>query len=78
MQVPTGWTGISFRRNETCFPIKQKPLKERLWADLQMFLADNTDAWVLQGDGSYEHLAPGDDPPVSAQQAFLEQFATTG
>jgi polyphosphate kinase len=67
-----------FRRNETCFPIKQKPLKERLWADLQMFLADNTGAWVLQGDGSYEHLTPGDDPPVSAQQAFLEQFATTG
>jgi polyphosphate kinase len=63
-----------FRRNETCFPIKQKPLKERLWADLQIFLADNTSAWVLQGDGSYEHLTPGDGPPVSAQQFFLNQF----
>jgi len=64
-----------FRRSETCFPIKQKPLKERLWADLELFLADNTNAWLLQGDGTYELLVPADDPPVSAQQTFLEQLS---
>lgn len=63
-----------FRRNETCFPIKQKPLKERLWADLELFLADNTHAWILQGDGTYQPLVAGDDIPVSAQESFLEQF----
>ena len=63
-----------FRRNETCFPIKQKPLKERLWADLELFLADNTEAWILQGDGTYEPLVPGDDVAVSAQETFLAQF----
>lgn len=67
-----------FRRNETCFPIKQKPLKERLWADLELFLADNTDAWILQGDGTYEPLATAGDPPVSAQQNFLEQLGNPG
>ena len=65
-----------FRRNETCFPIKQKPLKKRLWSDLELFLADNTGAWILQGDGTYELLRPGDDAPVSAQQIFLDQFGT--
>jgi len=66
-----------FRRNETCFPIKQKPLKQRLWSDLELFLADNTGSWILQGDGTYELLQPGDDVPVSAQQTFLDQFGTT-
>ena len=66
-----------FRRNETCFPIKQKPLKERLWADLELFLADNTEAWILQSDGTYEPLVPGNDPPVTAQQKFLEQLSSS-
>lgn len=67
-----------FRRNETCFPIKQKPLKERLWRDLELFLEDNTDAWILRGDGTYEHLSPGDNPPISAQRRFLEQLSVSG
>jgi len=67
-----------FRRNEACFPIKQKPLKERLWSDLELFLADNTNAWVLHGDGTYELISRGDAPAVSAQQSFLGQFASTG
>lgn len=64
-----------FRRNETCFPIKQKPLKERLRADLELFLDDNTAAWVLQGDGHYEHLTPGQDTPVSSQHQFLQTLS---
>ena len=67
-----------FRRNETCFPIKQKPLKERLWNDLQLFLADNTGAWILESDGTYEKIAPDDDNVVSAQNTFLESLAATG
>ena len=64
-----------FRRNETCFPIKQKPLKERLWSDLQLFLADNTHAWILTGDGTYERLSANGAEPVSAQQTFLKTLA---
>lgn len=66
-----------FRRNETCFPIKQKPLKERLWKDIELFLADNMDAWLLRGDGSYERLTPGSDPPVSVQQVLLQEHAAS-
>ena len=69
------WMGRNFfRRNETCFPIKQKPLKERLWADLELFLADNTGAWILQSDGTYERLQPEGQAPVSAQQHFLKKL----
>jgi polyphosphate kinase len=65
-----------FRRTETCFPIRQRPLKDRLKADLDLFLADNCDAWVLQQDGTYERQSPGDAAPISAQKTFLHNLAT--
>jgi polyphosphate kinase len=66
-----------FRRNEACFPIRQKPLKQRLMKDLKLFLADNCQAWVLHGDGSYEKLqpAPG-EAPVSSQQKLLKSLSS--
>jgi polyphosphate kinase len=66
-----------FRRNEACFPIRQKPLKQRLMKDLKLFLADNCQAWVLRGDGSYEKLQPGSEPPVSAQQRLLKTLGAS-
>ena len=65
-----------FRRTETCFPIRQQPLKKRLKADLEMFLADNTHAWELRGDATYEKLLPGNSEPVSAQHYFLNSLST--
>lgn len=65
-----------FRRNESCFPIRQKPLKERLRADLELFMTDNTQAWILAGDGSYRRLQPGGETPVSAQETFLQQMGS--
>jgi polyphosphate kinase len=67
-----------FRRTETCFPIRQRPLKERLKADLELFLADNCQAWRMNGDGSYEKLQPGDEKPVSAQQTLLAELSAAG
>ncbi len=64
-----------FRRNETCFPIRQKPLKQRLMKDLKLFLADNCQAWVLRGDGSYVRLHPDDGDPVSAQETLLKSLS---
>ena len=63
------------RRNETCFPVRQKSLRQQLKRDLELYLTDNTNAWLLHGDGSYERLAPGSDDPVSAQETFLELLA---
>jgi polyphosphate kinase len=66
------------RRNESCFEIRQKAMKEQIRNDLELFLADNCQAWVLNGDGSYERLKPAkDEQRVSAQETFLEQLALT-
>jgi polyphosphate kinase len=65
----------SRRRNESCFPVRQKTLKEQLKRDLELYLADNCNAWVLHGDGSYERLVPGDREPVSAQETLHHQLA---
>ena len=64
-----------FRRNESCFEIRQKAMKEQIMHDLELFLADNSQAWILHGDGSYERLSPGDQPRVCAQETFLELLA---
>lgn len=63
------------RRNESCFEIRQKRLKDQIRGDLELFLADNCQAWTLHGDGSYERLTPGTAEPVSAQAVFLEKLA---
>ncbi len=63
-----------FRRNESCFEIRQKLMKEQIRHDLELFLADNCQAWVLHGDGSYTRLSPGDDERVCAQEIFLRKL----
>jgi polyphosphate kinase len=63
------------RRVETCFEIRQKHIKERIFADLELYLADNCQAWTLHGDGSYERVVPGNDPPLSAQETFLSRLS---
>ncbi len=66
-----------FHRAEVCFPIRQRRLKDRLRRDLELLLADNSQAWVLRADGRYERLAPGDNPRLSAQQTLLEELSQT-
>jgi polyphosphate kinase len=64
------------RRNESCFEIRQKRMKDQIRGDLELFLADNCQAWVLHGDGSYERLSPVEgEERISAQDIFLEQLA---
>lgn len=64
-----------FRRNESCFEVRQKRMKEQIRHDLELFLADNVQAWELHGDGTYTRLTPGNNKAVSAQQTFLETLA---
>ncbi|HZD53503.1 MAG TPA: polyphosphate kinase 1 [Woeseiaceae bacterium] len=60
-----------FRRTEACFPIRQRSLKERLQADLDLLLADNCQAWMLNDDGRYEKHEPGPAAAISAQESLL-------
>lgn len=64
------------RRIEACFPILDAKLAERVVAEtLENYLADNTQAWQLNPDGSYERIMPGEQMPHCAQQHLLSQLA---
>lgn len=60
-------------RVETCFPILDEDLAERVFKEaLQNYLDDNTNAWVLDADGEYRKLSPAEgEAPYSAQAILL-------
>jgi polyphosphate kinase len=64
------------RRVETCFPILDPVLAERvLKEELANYLTDNQQAWRLHADGHYERIVPADDEmPYSAQDALLTKL----
>ncbi len=64
------------QRVEQCFPIGDKKLKRRVIDDLELYLRDNTQAWIMQSDGSYVRVQfPSTEQPISAQQTLLEDLA---
>jgi polyphosphate kinase len=65
-----------FRRVETCFPIEDRRLKERVLEEsLLNYLSDNSQVWILQADGSYKHRAPGShQKPRAAQLLLLDNY----
>ena len=71
------WMGRNFfRRVETCFPIDDKRLKQRIFKEgLMTYLGDNTQAWILQSDGGYKQCTPGNVKPRSAQDELLAALA---
>lgn len=63
------------RRIEACFPILDPELAARVYdEELANYLDDNQNAWVLQRDGSYVKVEPGDAMPHSAQQSLLAKL----
>lgn len=71
------WMGRNFfRRVEACFPVEDSRLQARLLNEgLLPYLADNTQAWLMQSDGTYKRLKPGNQKPRSAQQFLLQELA---
>ncbi len=64
-----------FYRIETCFPIEEKrPRAKIIRFGLLNYLSDNTQAWLLQSDGSYRKAKPGNAKPKSAQQTLLDHY----
>ncbi|MGR9088479.1 MAG: polyphosphate kinase 1 [Gammaproteobacteria bacterium] len=64
-----------FRRVETCFPIENKKLVQRIMHDLDLYLKDNTQAWLLQSDGSYRQIPKSEtEEPVQAQTMILNEL----
>ncbi|PHS27511.1 MAG: polyphosphate kinase 1 [Methylophaga sp.] len=66
------------RRVETCFPIENKKAKKRVINDLELYLADNTQAWFLSESGRYTRVERGEnEEAISAQTTLLTELAKT-
>ena len=66
-----------FHRVETCFPIKHKKIRDRIFEEMELYLRDNTHAWILQSDGNYIHTQPQKgEEAIDAQAILLERWAT--
>jgi polyphosphate kinase len=64
-----------FHRVEACFPIEEKrPRDQIIKLGLLNYISDNSQAWILQSDGSYRRAKPGNAKPRAAQQVLLEQY----
>ena len=68
------------RRVEVAFPVKEQALKKRVIAEgLKLLLKDNTTAWKMNSDGSYQQVKPrANQTPVIAQLELIKQFAPRG
>ncbi len=64
-----------FRRVEIAFPVLRKQLQERIYQDLETYLADNTNAWELRPDGCYVRVAAGSAAASDSQALLLERYA---
>ncbi|TPE45042.1 polyphosphate kinase 1 [Maribrevibacterium harenarium] len=62
-------------RVEVAFPIQDYKLARRVKKELEYYLNDNTQSWVLQTDGSYALSKPRKDDYRSAQRALLNDLA---
>lgn len=66
------------KRIEILFPVERKRLREKLNHVLKLMLKDNTNAWILESDGTYRKR-PDDEHLYSFQEGFaLEEKNTKG
>lgn len=62
-----------FRRIELAFPILDRKLKRRVIVEgLLTYLADNQEAWEMNGDGDFHPRRAGRAKPRSAQRELIE------
>lgn len=63
-----------FKRVETCFPIENKKIHDRILHDLRCYLNDNSQAWILQSDGNYKQIKRKEsDDILQAQTELLNE-----
>ena len=65
------------QRVEICFPLRTQSIQDRVIEDLNYYLNDNKQAWILNKDGSYRRAeSPAVENSVSAQSVLLEKLAS--
>ena len=63
-----------FRRVEIAFPLEDRKIRERVIRELKLYMADESQAWECQSDGSYMRVRPrpGRRKVRAAQQRLLQ------
>jgi polyphosphate kinase len=71
------WMGRNFfGRIELCFPVLDRKVKRRVIQEgLKPYLADNSQAWVMDADGDYRRRKSRGRIPRSAQEQLLALLA---
>jgi polyphosphate kinase len=65
-----------FHRVETGFPLLSKKIRDKVIADLELYLQDNAQAWELNAEGAYERVLPAEGDELISAQAQLLANAT--
>jgi polyphosphate kinase len=63
-----------FRRIEVAFPVEASDLQSRVTDDLNLYLADDIQAWVLDCNGHYSRAEPAGTDHVCAQTRLLSLY----
>lgn len=59
------------QRVEIAFPVIDEKWKKHIINTLKLYLYDNTKAWILHSNGTYEKTQPNDEKPISAQEQLM-------
>jgi polyphosphate kinase len=67
-----------FRRIELCFPLLDARLKRRVIKEgLKPYLDDNTQSWIMDGEGGYRRQLPKPGKRYAAQEELLALLSVT-
>jgi polyphosphate kinase len=64
-----------FRRVEVAFPVQRAKLRSRVRADLDMYLRDTVNVWLLGPDGTYRRVVAEAASAVDSQAELLRHYA---
>ncbi len=62
-----------FHRVEVAFPVTEPALRQRLLDELNLYLADNVQTWVLGTDAVYRRITPAGETSTSVQQTLMQR-----
>jgi polyphosphate kinase len=67
------------RRVEVCFPILDPAIKARVISEfIELPLADNAQAWLLQADGKWQRVPQGGEERRSVQETLIAKHSGSG
>jgi polyphosphate kinase len=64
-----------FRRVEIAFPVREQTHRDRILRDLDSYLADDAQSWILGRDGHYTRSERGNEKVRDAQGSLLARYA---